>query len=56
MWKKYKVHLMDEMPRIGSGQRIVEARVGRKWVHVRFGKKRARTTRNRWNELGALAI
>jgi hypothetical protein len=32
--KLYEVKLMDQLPRIGSGTRIVRATEGRKWVKV----------------------
>jgi len=31
----YQVHLWDELPRIGSGFRLVVVKEGRKWVYVR---------------------
>ena len=31
----YNVHLHDEIPSVGCGHRVVEAKVGRKWVRVR---------------------
>jgi hypothetical protein len=34
-WPLFEVKLLDEVPRIGSGQRVVEAEIGRKWVRVR---------------------
>lgn len=33
--ERYEVHLMDEAPALGSGQRIVVALVGHKWVRAR---------------------
>ena len=53
----FTVHLMDEMPAIGSGQRTVFARVGRKWVRVQSecGRHRVRLRRPTWERLGAVA-
>jgi hypothetical protein len=34
-WKLFHIHLQDEIPGIGQGQRRVEAQVGTKWVFVR---------------------
>lgn len=31
---RFRVHLMDEAPRIGSGLRIVNVMIGRKVAHV----------------------
>ena len=30
----WRVRLQDEAPRLGSGSRLVEAMVGRKWVRI----------------------
>lgn len=35
VWKLFRVHLQDEIPGIGQGERLVEAQVGRKWAYVR---------------------
>jgi len=34
-WDRRKVHLEDEMPALGCGVRLVDFKVGRKWVYVR---------------------
>jgi len=47
-----ELFLKDELPRIGSGRRIVDAEVGHVWVTVR-GKVRGvqRIRRSEWDEL-----
>ena len=52
-WELYHLHLADELPRIGSGHRLVYANVGRKWVRVRArnGEGRCRVLRSLWNVL-----
>ena len=54
-WKLYRLHLADELPRIGSGHRLAYATIGRKWVRVRtrHGEGRCRVLRSLWNALGA---
>jgi len=53
----YSVTLQDQMPRIGSGARIVRARVGRKWVRVTDNhpnpnhRSRQRVHVRTWNNL-----
>lgn len=54
----YEVKNMgDQMPRIGSGTRIVRARVGRKWVRVTDNhpvkecRSRQRVHVRTWNQL-----
>ena len=41
------VHLEDELPRIGSGLRLVEGQVGRKWVRLRSATSPTTTDRSR---------
>lgn len=57
-WKVFQVHLNDDIPRVGSGKRTVEADIGRKWVYVRrwtrySGKalRKSRLTVHAWNAL-----
>ena len=33
--ERYEVTLMDQAPRLGSGQRVVVAKIGWKWVKAR---------------------
>ena len=35
MYSRYKIWANDEVPNVGSGQRVVRANVGRKWVKVK---------------------
>lgn len=46
--QRYQIHFHDEAPRIGSGRRIVTARVGRKWVYLKTTAARARIRRSIW--------
>ena len=32
--ERHWIYLEDEMPRIGSGMRYVEVKLGRKWAHI----------------------
>ena len=32
--ERHWIYLEDEMPRIGSGMRYIEVKLGRKWAHV----------------------
>jgi hypothetical protein len=41
------VYLEDEMPRIGSGLRLVEGEVGRKWVRLRSATSPTPSDRSR---------
>lgn len=54
----YRVWLMDEIHGIPSGQRVVDAEVGRKWVYVRLvGAPRARRISvTQWLAIGAALI
>lgn len=49
---KFVVHLQDEIPKIGSGRRIVTARIGRKWVYVKDKYHSAKVKRSLWESLG----
>ncbi len=52
--ERYEVWLMDEAPKLGSGQRIVVAEVGRKWVYARNevgDHSRAKIMRAVWDTL-----
>lgn len=53
VWKNYCIVLKDEMPRIGSGYRPVEAKVGYKWVRVRsrLGGPATRIRRAVWDTI-----
>lgn len=42
-WRVFNVTLKDEIPRVGSGERLVEAEVGTKWVRVRKHTRYAET-------------
>ena len=53
---KFSVHLQDEIPKIGSGRRILSARVGRKWVYVRDLYHKARVKRSLWDSLNPSAL
>ena len=45
---RIRIHLGDEAPRIGQGQRIVEVTSrGPKWVHVRYAPLEARRGKSR---------
>lgn len=59
-WKTYIVRLMDEIPRLGSGERVVDVKVGRKWVYIKrhtavgpYADQRFRLTVNQWTALKA---
>lgn len=55
--KRVRVLLHDEAPRIGSGWRIVEVEVGRKWVRLKVpGGARTRLRRSIWEPIGAGAV
>ena len=43
-WKLHRLHLKDELPRLGSGVRLVYLWEGRKWAHIisRDNGKRAK--------------
>ena len=46
------VYLEDEAPRLGAGWRLIEAKVGRKWAHLRDGMdRRARLPKETWNNI-----
>lgn len=61
-WKVFRVHLNDEIPRVGSGERLVEADVGRKWVRVRRHSRFADTAHssrlgvNAWEALKPVPV
>ena len=54
-WRVFKVHLNDEIPLVGAGQRLVEAQVGHKWVYVRRHpariNRKSRIRRALWDAL-----
>ena len=52
-WRFYRLHLADQIPRIGSGMRWVYAAKGRKWVRVVSpdGYHRAKVARRAWDAL-----
>ena len=54
-WRFYRLHLRDQIPRIGSGVRWVYASPGRKWVRVVSpdGYHRAKIARRAWDALRA---
>jgi hypothetical protein len=55
-WPRFQVHLIDEVPGIASGIRIVEAKIGRKWVRVRQPQRNAhKIARRVWDKIGASA-
>lgn len=54
----YSVYLEDQAPRIGSGRRLVRARIGPKWVRLWTLTRRPssqRIKRARWNEVAPTA-
>jgi len=54
---KLWLHLQDELPRIGSGHRIVWAKVSRKWTYVCDSMgNRAKLTTVRFNQLSSRSI
>ena len=63
-WRVFHVHLNDEIPRVGSGERHVEADVGKKWVYVRRhtnyagkgGLRKSRLTVAHWNALNPVLM
>lgn len=57
--KRYSIHLADEAPRLGSGERVVIAQVGRVWVYAtrEIGTmNRARIRRSVWDALAKREI
>ena len=56
----YEIVIGGDLPRIGSGYRLVYASEGRKWVHITDlqGNGRTRITKKKWSgikRLGTLA-
>lgn len=52
----HQVVVAGELPRIGSGYRIVRAQFGKKWVHVSDldGEGRTRMTLKAWSQIKQL--
>lgn len=61
-WRVFHVHLNNEIPRVGSGERLVEADVGTKWVRVRRHTRYAKTAhtsrlrRSAWDALNPVLV
>ena len=54
---KLWLHLQDELPRIGSGHRIVWAKVSRKWTYLSDTMaNRAKLPTDRFNQLSRRSI
>lgn len=52
-FRRTRVQLMDEMPRIGNGWRILDVKIGRKWAHVHDPNsgRRSRIARRIWESI-----
>jgi len=51
-YERYAIHtdVGDPLPRVGSGLRLVEAKLGHKWVKIRIpGEQATRIRRNVWD-------
>jgi hypothetical protein len=47
------IYFTDDAPRVGSGWRRVDVKVGRKWVHLTGKEGRKRMPVKQWNALRA---
>jgi hypothetical protein len=49
----YQVYITDQCPRIGCGVRLVEVKIGRKWVYLTSitDKVKQRISMKKWNQI-----
>lgn len=49
----HRLHLRDQLPRIGCGFRYVAAKIGRKWVHItsECGRVKTRIRIEAWHQI-----
>lgn len=53
---RMEVYFADECPRIGSGRRVVEVQIGRKWVRFRSALGNGKVAIERWRNLARTAV
>lgn len=53
---RMRVYLQGEATRIGSGWRIVEAVIARKWVWLKAGGRRTKITKEVWDSISKTCV